>query len=159
MCVQCDVRVVVGMYLTIVVIVVCFVASVMLSFLINVFYLYIALVKRVVLIFLKHYINLHFYYYYYYYLPDANPLLKQAGLPFFLKELKNIKMVGINNFLDTDFTHETGYTKCFQWLTGVEVWELCDAFPGLFIRRAEDLKCKKRRKKMRLTSAIDFSPH
>ena len=53
MCVQCDVRVVVGMYLTIVVIVVCFVASVMLSFLLNVFYLYIALVKRVVLIFFK----------------------------------------------------------------------------------------------------------
>ena len=36
MCVQCDVRVVGGMYLNIV-IVVCFVASVMLSLLINVF--------------------------------------------------------------------------------------------------------------------------
>ena len=37
MCVQCDVRVVGDMYLNIVVIVVCFVASVMLSFFINVF--------------------------------------------------------------------------------------------------------------------------
>ena len=37
MCVQCDVRVVGGMYFNIVLIVVCFVASVMLSVLINVF--------------------------------------------------------------------------------------------------------------------------
>ena len=37
MCVQCDVRVVGGTYLNIVVIVVCFVASDMLSLLINVF--------------------------------------------------------------------------------------------------------------------------
>ena len=37
MCVQCDVRVLGGMYLNIVVIVMCFVASVMLSLLINVF--------------------------------------------------------------------------------------------------------------------------
>ena len=37
MCVQCDVRVVGGMYLTIVVIAVCFVASVKLSLLIDVF--------------------------------------------------------------------------------------------------------------------------
>ena len=36
MCVQCNVRVVGGMYLNVVVIVVCFVASVMLSLLINV---------------------------------------------------------------------------------------------------------------------------
>ena len=50
MCVQCEVRVVGGMCLNIVVIVVCFVASVMLSLLIHVFYLYIAIVKRVALI-------------------------------------------------------------------------------------------------------------
>ena len=50
MCVQCDVRVVGGMYLNIFVIVVCFIASVMLFLLINVFYLYIAIVKRVALI-------------------------------------------------------------------------------------------------------------
>ena len=37
MCVQCDVRLFEGMYLNIVVIVTCFVGSVMLSFLINVF--------------------------------------------------------------------------------------------------------------------------
>ena len=37
MCVQCDVRVVRGMYLNIVVIVVCLVAGVMLSLLIDVF--------------------------------------------------------------------------------------------------------------------------
>ena len=37
MCVQCDMRVAGGMYLNIVAIVVCFVASVMLSLLINVF--------------------------------------------------------------------------------------------------------------------------
>ena len=37
MCVQCDVRVVEGMYLNIVVIVACFVVSVMLSLFINVF--------------------------------------------------------------------------------------------------------------------------
>ena len=37
MCVQCDVRVVKGMHLNIVVIVMCFVARVMLSLLINVF--------------------------------------------------------------------------------------------------------------------------
>ena len=37
MCVQCDVGAAGGMYLNIVVIVVCFVASVMLSLLINVF--------------------------------------------------------------------------------------------------------------------------
>ena len=37
MCAQCDVNVVGGMYLNIVVIVVCFVASVTLSLLINVF--------------------------------------------------------------------------------------------------------------------------
>ena len=37
MCVQCDVRVVGGMYLNTVVVVVCFVASVMLHLLINVF--------------------------------------------------------------------------------------------------------------------------
>ena len=37
MCVQCDVRVVRDMYLNIVVIVVCFVASIVLSLLINVF--------------------------------------------------------------------------------------------------------------------------
>ena len=37
MCVQCDVRVVGDMYLNIVVTVVCFVASLMLSLLINVF--------------------------------------------------------------------------------------------------------------------------
>ena len=37
LCIQCDVRVVGGMYLNIVVIAMCFVASVMLSFLINVF--------------------------------------------------------------------------------------------------------------------------
>ena len=51
MCVQCDVRVVGGMYLNIVVIVVGFVASVILSLVINV--LYIAIVKRVVLIFVN----------------------------------------------------------------------------------------------------------
>ena len=47
---KCDVRVVGGMYLNIFVIVVCFIASVMLFLLINVFYLYIAIVKRVALI-------------------------------------------------------------------------------------------------------------
>ena len=52
MCVQCDVRVAEGMYLNIVVTVVCFAASVMLSLLINVF-MYIATVKRVVLIFVN----------------------------------------------------------------------------------------------------------
>ena len=51
-CVQCDVTVVGSMYLNIVT-VVCFVASFMLSLLINVFYLYIAIVNRVVLIFVN----------------------------------------------------------------------------------------------------------
>ena len=41
------------MYLNIVVIVTCFVASVILSLLIDVFYLYIVIVKRVVLIFVN----------------------------------------------------------------------------------------------------------
>ena len=40
MCVQCDVRVVGGMYLNIVVIVVCFVAGVMLSLKINVLFVH-----------------------------------------------------------------------------------------------------------------------
>ena len=40
MCVQCDVKVVHGMYLKIVVIVKCFVASVMLSLLINVLFIH-----------------------------------------------------------------------------------------------------------------------
>ena len=48
MCVQCDVRVIGGMYLDIVVIVVCFVASVLLSVLINVF-----IIKRVLLVFVN----------------------------------------------------------------------------------------------------------
>ena len=53
------------MYLNIVVIVTCFVASVMQSLLMNVF-LYTAVLKRVVLIFLlKLDTNLHYYYYYY----------------------------------------------------------------------------------------------
>ena len=53
MCLQCDVRAVGGMYLNIVVIVVCFVAyTVPFN---SCFYLYIAIVKRVVLILLKRY--------------------------------------------------------------------------------------------------------
>ena len=50
---ETNVRVIGGMYLNIVVIVVCFIATVMLSLLINVFYLYKAIVNRVVLIFVK----------------------------------------------------------------------------------------------------------
>ena len=51
MCVQCDVRVVGGMYLNIVVIVVCFVAyTVPFN---SCFYLYIAIVKLVVLVFVN----------------------------------------------------------------------------------------------------------
>ena len=53
MCVQCDVKVVEGMHLNIAVIVTRFVASDMLSLLINVFHLYIAIVKRVELIFVN----------------------------------------------------------------------------------------------------------
>ena len=64
MCVQCNVRILGGMYLNIVVIVVGFVASVILSLVINV--LYIAIVKRVVLIFVKALYKFHYYYYYYY---------------------------------------------------------------------------------------------
>ena len=50
---ETNVRVIGGMYLNIVVIVVCFIATVMLSLLINVFYLYKVIVKHVVLIFVN----------------------------------------------------------------------------------------------------------
>ena len=53
LCVHCDVKVVEGMYLNIAVIITRFIASVMLSLSINVFHLYIAIAKRVELIFVN----------------------------------------------------------------------------------------------------------